>query len=314
MAARLQLCLAMGHPLRMYEPNVVYEVTSNAFQGRHLLRPSAEANELIAGVIGRGQELYPNVRLYGVFVLSTHVTWMMASPTPDDIPAFLGFVNGNTSREVGRIHDWPGKLWERRPRPIPILDEASLVGRFEYLLAQGTKEGLVASPRHWPGVSCVDALRGKRPLRGTWFEHDLATKARRRGEQPGPYDFATAYTVRFDKLPCWAGLSDAAYAECIEGLIRSIERKAAVERNGRPVLGRKAILAVHPHRRPSDRERSPAPLCHASTRRNRAAYRARYRSFVAEFCRAAALMRAGVAAVFPPWSFPPPPPFVNSSA
>lgn len=315
MAASLQRVRRVGHPLRLYEPNVVYEVTSNVIQGRHLLRPSKQANELIAGVIGRAQELYPNVCLYGVSVLSTHVTWMLSSPTPADIPAFLGFVNGNTSREIGRLHDWPGTMWERRPRPIPIVDEASMVGRLEYLLAQGTKEGLVASPRDWPGVSCADALRRKRALRGTWFDRDLAYKARRRGERPGPYDFAKAYSVRFEKLPCWETCSDEEYAKRIDGLIRSIEHKAGIAREGRPVLGIKKVLAVDPHARSGDRERTPAPLCHAATRRARDEYRARYRAFVDAFCRAAERMRGGLEAVaFPLWCFPPPPPFVASSA
>lgn len=299
----------------MYEPNVVYEVTARVIQGRYLLRPSDEVNEIIAGVIGRAQALYPSVRLYGIFVLSTHITSMQSSPTPADLPAFIGFVNGNLSRELGRLHDWPGPMWDRRHRPIAITDEAAMLARLEYLLAQGTKEGLVASPRHWPGVSCVDALRGKRALRGTWFDRDQAYKARRRGADPGPHDYATAYTVRFHKIPCWEHLSDDDYATRIEDLIRAIEIKAKAARGGRPVLGAKAILAADPHYRPDELERSPAPLCHASTREARLAYRARYRAFVASFRRAAEALARGVADVlFPPWSFPPPRPFVTSTA
>jgi hypothetical protein len=40
------------------------------------------------------------------------------------------------------------------------------VWRLRYLLEQGCKEGLVRSPRQWPGATGIEALLSGRPLDG----------------------------------------------------------------------------------------------------------------------------------------------------
>ena len=91
----------MGQPLRMYEPDRVYEITARTIQGRFLLRPGDEENDIIAGIIGRGLAMYPEIQLYGVVVLSNHITWLLSSSEPETIPLFTGYVNGNLSRKLG---------------------------------------------------------------------------------------------------------------------------------------------------------------------------------------------------------------------
>lgn len=305
----------MGHPLRMYEPNVVYEVTIRTIQSRYLLRPSEKCNEIIIGVIGRACELYPSVRIHGVQVLSTHFTWLVSAADPEQIARFFGFVNGEVSFRVGRLHDWPGKMWGRRIRPLAVLGEAAQIARLEHLLAQGTKENLVESPRQWPGVNSARALLDGKPLRGTWFHMDAYTNARERGEKVTPYDFSIDYEVHLDKLPCWEHLSDAEHRKCIEGLVRRIERSATAARQGRRVVGVRRILATDPHFRPDNEDESPAPPCHASSPREKEVYMSKYETFVAIFRRAAMRLRAGALdTLFPPYSFPPGRPFVQSTA
>jgi hypothetical protein len=304
----------MGQPLRMYEPNRVYEITVRTIQGRRLLRPSPDVNDLIAGIIGRAQRLYPAIELYGVVVLSNHCTWLLSSSIPEQIPAFMGYINGNISREIGRIHDWPGKLWERPQRPIPILDDESLIARFEYLLAQGCKEELVASPLQWPGVTCVFALLGKRELRGTWYDRDLATKAHRRGLAVSQDAFATRYSVRFEKLPCWEHLSDEQYTARVEGVVKKIIREGHKRRGhtGKHVMGADAVCRVHPHHRPDSLTKSPAPPCHTTSDETKRLFRKRYRAFVEAFKAAAYELAQGLWPVqFPLYCFPPSLPFVT---
>jgi hypothetical protein len=43
----------MGWPLRMFQEEGYSFVTSRCFQGRLLLRPSAEVNEVVGGVLAR---------------------------------------------------------------------------------------------------------------------------------------------------------------------------------------------------------------------------------------------------------------------
>lgn len=302
----------------MYEPDVVYEITSRTIQSRFLLRPSVDVNEIIAGIIGEAQAGFGKALLiHGVVVLSNHITWLISSPFPSLIPKFIGYVHGNISREIGVLHDWPGKLWKRPARPIPCVDEASQFKRFRYLLAHGAKEGLVESPREWPGVSCVRTLLGEGELRGTWFDRDSYTHACRRRkprDRPSPYDFSRSHVVTFDPLPCLAHLTPAQYRNYIADLIADIEEQTRLEfpRDSRPVLGVGAILRTDPHHRPGKTKKSPAPLCHAATGKAFLAYREKYRMFVEAFRAGSEWLRqqaAGALApildMFPPYCFPP---------
>ncbi|HYO69127.1 MAG TPA: hypothetical protein VEU33_23915, partial [Archangium sp.] len=55
----------MGWPLRMLQEEGLYFVTSRCFQGRLLLRPSEEVNEVVGGVLARAvQQSGGTVRLH----------------------------------------------------------------------------------------------------------------------------------------------------------------------------------------------------------------------------------------------------------
>ncbi len=63
----------MGWPLRMFREEGYYFVTSRCFQGRLLLRPSAEVNEVVGGVLARAvQQSAGTVRLYVFTFTSNH--------------------------------------------------------------------------------------------------------------------------------------------------------------------------------------------------------------------------------------------------
>ena len=76
-----------------------------------------------------------------------------------------------------------------------------------YILANGCKEGLVASPRDWPGVHMVRAILDGEALTGTWFDRTKEYAARLRGETFTRYQYATQETVTLSLLPCWRRLS-----------------------------------------------------------------------------------------------------------
>ena len=296
--------LAMGHPLRMFEPDAVYEVTTRTIQARFLLRPSKEFNEAVIGVIGWGQELCPNIRLYAVDVQSNHMTWLLSAQKPDEISRFLGLVHGRISQEVGWRHDWTGKTWGRRYRAIRVVDNEALKARLVYLLSQGTKDGLVASPYDLPGVNSVRALAEGVPLEGLWFERDQMRRTRSHSK----HECARKVTVRFSKLPCWAHLDDSAYQARIQKIIGRCEQDAREQqtRSRRRPLGAKAMRRIHPHHRPTHFAKSPAPICHASRHSRREAYRKRYRAFCDAFRNAAELLKLGIRdALFPLYAFPP---------
>jgi hypothetical protein len=74
-------------------------------------------------------------------------------------------------RPGGSKGGWSDKVFARRYQAILVSEEeGAQVGRLEYLLSQGCKEGLVARPQDWPGVHAIEALLTGLPVEGTWYD------------------------------------------------------------------------------------------------------------------------------------------------
>jgi hypothetical protein len=280
----------MGHPLRWFIPNVVYEITITTHQERYLLRPSAQSRDLINGVLGRAQQLY-DVRIHGYNYLSNHGHDLVSAEDGEQLALFLGHVNGNIARKVGPLHGWKGTFWGRRSRELPIIDELSQIERLRYVMAQGTKEGLVASPHDWPGASSLPGLLGDMTVRGRWVDRDGLRAARRSRPETPERDFTSYPTVRLSPMPCWEHLDRDALREKHLEIVAEIEHDAAVSRRGRRVLGVAAVLKTNPQDRPKKPAHGPAPLCHTVSSVLRDRFRAAYRAFVAAFREAAEMMK-----------------------
>jgi hypothetical protein len=294
--------LRMPHPLRWFVPRTVYEFTTRTLQERFLLRPSAHVREIVLGVIARGLLLYPAVQMHAFAFLSNHWHAMLSSADGAQLAHFMGYANSNVAKELGRIHGWAARLWARRARPIPILDEESMVARLRYILAQGVKEGLVERPEEWPGATSTPWLLGEE-LVGVWIDRDLETRARRRSRNLDPSCYTTRYEVRMAPIPCWAHLTRDQIASRTRALIDEVVAEGRAR--GIPVLGVDRVLSQDPHGMPQESNHSPAPLCHAACQTLRLAFRTAYRAFVGAFRAAADSLKAGHSRVeFPPGSFP----------
>ena len=299
------------------EGGALVEVTCRTLQGRYLLRPSPELDEIIVGVLARAQRRSP-VRICAFSFLSNHYHLLLEVDDAQQLAEFMRYFNGNLAREVGRLVDWDGKIWSRRYTAILVSDEErAQVERLRYILAQGVKEGLVAKVLDWPGVTCARALLSGEALHGRWFDRTAEGIARRRGEKVEASEYASEETFELSALPCWGHLDSEAYQSAAAELIEEIENRAALERKteGRKPLGRRAILRMHPHSRPEKTEKRWAPAFHAATRAAREAMRAAYQWFLVEYRKASARLRAGDRSVrFPEGCYPPGLPFVEFAA
>ena len=174
----------MARRLRMIDnESGVVEITSRVQHGRFLLRPSPQSNDLIVGVLGRAQAKY-DVALYSFIFMSNHFHLLMKADSVRQMSRFVGFVKGNLAKELGRLHDWRENLWGRRYHSASVgASEEAQVARFSYILANGCKEGLVASPLDWPGVSSARALySGENTLQGTCYDRTAQYRAQKPGE------------------------------------------------------------------------------------------------------------------------------------
>ena len=174
---RFRVCSFVSRPLRFLPAGSLVEVTMGTLHGRLLLRPSPRANDLIVGVVGRAQQKY-GMRIHSLVFLSNHAHLLLSPESPQQLAAFMGYVDGNIAREIGRLHGWREKFWGRRYRSIVVShEEEAQVARLAYLLGNGVKEGLVERPHHWPGVHCARALCAGTELYGTWFDRTAQYEA-----------------------------------------------------------------------------------------------------------------------------------------
>jgi REP element-mobilizing transposase RayT len=303
----------MPRPLRFIPQHSLVEITTRTLQGRLLLKPSPELNDLILGVIGKAQDTYKMV-IHDFVVVSNHAH-LLASPTcAQHLARFMQFLNANIAKEVSRLYNWPERVWSRRYRAIPVVDDEAAHARMRYLLSHGAKEGLVAAAGSWPGPNCIGALVHGNLLRGTWFDRSAEYRARAAGKGVRPGEFATTYDIKLTPLPCLLGLTEDQRQTHYRHVIREIDvaAEAANREKGRTPMGVQAILDQDPHHRPEAPDRSPAPLVHAHDNDRRATYLSAYRVFVANFRAGVDSLNARarqITELFPDWAFPPALPF-----
>jgi len=303
----------MPRPLRHLAPGMVVEITIRTIGGRHLLRPSDDINEIILGILARAQQLC-GIRIHAFVFMSNHYHLLVTIPNAHALARFECYLNGNLAKEAGRLHGWKDKFWSRRYRAIPILDDVAMVNRFEYLLSHGCKEGLVARPQDWPGVSSIRSILAGEPSRGFWFNRSAEWFARNRDPRPDRYEFATQYEVELSPIPCWEHLSRDEYRSRVRDLIDRIEEKTCTTNREAGIVppGPAFVLAQDPHSHPDRPSRSPAPLCHTSLRALRREFISAYYAFKSAYIEASALFRSGNPDTnFPADCFPPPLPFTG---
>src|SRR5690349_24991302 len=253
----------MSRKLR-YAPEGIrlVHVTCRTIQGRYLFTPSQRFNDIVLGAFGRAQQKHP-IRICDIVVMSTHVHLLVDLDSVERLADFMEYAGSKLAREVNRLTDWSGPVFERRYSMIPVSNEvAAQVEVLKYVIGHGVKEGLIERVDQWPGIHSAKARLLGKPLTGHWFSRKDEYAARRRGEDFGPLEYSTEETVVLSPIPCWEHLPAEEYRDRVRGLVEEVEEEAAAdrERSGIPVLGPGAILAQDPQHRPRKLSKSPAPF------------------------------------------------------
>ena len=306
----------MARHLRMLDSESgIVEITSRVQHGRFLISPSRESNDLILGVLGRAQATY-DVSLFAFIFMGNHLHILMKANSVRQMSRFVGFLKGNVAKELGRLHDWREHFWGRRYHSASVGDsEQAQISRFMYILANGCKEGLVASPLDWSGVSSAQVLsRGGTTMQGTWYDRTAQYRARQHGEHKL---FPSTETVHLSPLPFLEGRSPDEQRAFMIDAVRQIEQETANNhrKRGTQPIGTRAVRRQNPHNKPKEFEPSPAPIIHAATREEFWTMRYAREIKVAAYRAAAERLKKGETGVgFPAGCFPPPLPYVESRA
>ena len=273
----------MAHRIRWYLPSMMVEVTIKTLEGRFWLRPDPQCRAIVLGVFGKALRHYPSVCLYGLETPSNHVHYLVSTSAPEELPLFLDFVHANIARQINWLRQRTGVFWSRRGMVIAVVDDDAQIARLRYLLAQGPKAGLVASPKDWEGASATPALLGDMTLPATYTSLDVRRRNAKLARPRPEAALGESVPIKFAPLPVWKKRSTRALRTAHEQLVAGIEREYA-DTNHR---GAKWVRSQSPDDLPTDVERSAAPLCHASTTVTAASYRNAYREFRDRYRRAA---------------------------
>lgn len=173
----------MPRDIRFIPPHSLQHVVDTTYQGRYLLTPSDQVNELVAGALGRAQEKY-GMKICAVVVVSNHLHLLLRPENGAQLAAFMGFFKTNVAKEVGkRLRGWHGKFFEARYRSTTVTSEPiAQAAVLRYVLSHGPKEGLVDRVREWPGIHSAGHLISGRPIPGCWYDR---CREHRRGESAG---------------------------------------------------------------------------------------------------------------------------------
>ena len=263
---------------------------------------------MIQGVLGRAARRYKMKVCYFI-VMSNHMHLLLIPRNARQLARFMNFVDSNVAKEAGRAHGWREKFWGRRYKPVPFTDEEDAqVAGLRYLLAHGCKEGLVRKPSEWPGASGLGSLLTGKSVVGHWFDRTAEYYARRSGERPGKWDFATEETLDLSPIPCWAHLQPEEVRALVLALVQEIEQKTRdrLKAEGRSPMGARRILKQAPLDQPVHTKKSPAPIVHAATLGAWIRYKEAWLDFQASYRGAADRFKRGdLSVVFPEGSFPP---------
>lgn len=304
----------MSRDLRFVPPNSLVEVTCRTLHGRFLLKPHRDLNPIIVGVLAKAQKRY-GMTICAFIYLSNHCHLLLQPEDAWQLARFMNYVNSNIAKEAGRLYNWREKFWGRRYRAIVASDEPEVeLKRLRYLYSQGCKEGLVDSPKSWPGATSAKAKNSA--LYGLWFNRSAEYKARRRGEDVPKMRFADNVELKLSPIPSWQDLPEHEASSRLRALFREIEtetREAATDSGSRP-MGAKAVLGQDPHNKPRRCRRSPAPRFHAHRGYVRRRLEEAYLRFFCAYRDAAQRTMEGKKARFPFGAFLPSSRFVPHPA
>ena len=274
------------------KPWAMQFVTTRCLQGFNFLRPSPKVNQITAGVLAYSLQLHSEtIKLHHYVFLSNHLHFILSSSDAKALAQFMCHFKSNLARELGRIHDWHGPLWQSRYAKDEILDEASLIQAYKYIFSNSVKEGLVDHPRDWPGLHGYHQLCRGRTVEGGWVNRERLYHAKqtKKGQDLTEEDFTIKLNIHLSRPDLWLDWSDELYRERCEAWVDEVTQEASSERVT-PVMGISRICR-EPVLEARIVKRCPRPLCRAKCMELLKAYKRAYYEFKAMFQEASALLR-----------------------
>lgn len=269
-------------------------VVSRCLQGFAFLKPTKEIRAITKGVLGYALSKYKEViQLHHYAFLSNHFHLILSAETSRDLAHFMCFLKGNLARELARIHDWHGTLWQKRYSSEEILDDAGLRDLFKYLTQNSVKEGLVDHPKDWKGLHGYHQLVMKKHISGPWVNRTRYYWAKQRRQEVTLDDFTTEYEIKLTPPPLWSDLTKSEYQERCRKLSTEAIQEALKERKIDRAMGMEKVLRENTYK-PRFTKRGSRPLCRTKCIKTLKAYQKLYFEFKVRFQEVSAHLRQAI--------------------
>ncbi|HIE69526.1 MAG TPA: hypothetical protein EYP98_04830, partial [Planctomycetes bacterium] len=114
--------------------------------------------------------------------MSNHYHMLATADDAKQLAQFTGHINGNVARELNRLNDSSGRVWQRRFRAVPVDgNERAQLERLKYLISHGVKERIVKRVRDWTGASSVPWMLDGAEVAGNWHHRTAQYNDQQRG-------------------------------------------------------------------------------------------------------------------------------------
>ena len=222
-------------------PGTTYLVTRRCSERRFFLRPSSVINQVFAYCLAYAAE-QTGVILHAFTVLSNHYHAVVTDPY-GRIPEFEAHLNKLVGKCVNaHLGRWESLWSPEKFSAVPLEDPEDVMDKLLYCLANPVEAALVESSRQWPGLTS-----------GT-DDYKKAQKLVRRPEVFFRSDGDMPKSIRPDVAvpPQFSDLTPAQFSTKLAKALRAREQEILARHaaEGRPILGREAVLAQDPFDRP----------------------------------------------------------------
>lgn len=287
----------MGYHLRYQsEPWATHHIVSRCVRGYSFLKPTSDVVAIISGVLGRSLHVYSHcIELHHYAFLSNHFHLLVTSENIDALSEFMKYLKSNISRELARVHQWNGPMWQSRFSSEEILDEEGLAEIFKYITENSVKEGLVNHPAEWRGLHGYHQLVSQKTVSGPWINRTEMNKAKRKSLTRAKAtldNFTTMYTVNLTPPPLWREMDAELYHQRCDQLSQDAIKSAQIKQKSEP-MGMARVLAER-----VDKvrlvKRGQRPLCRTKCIERLKAYKSDYFGFKARFQEVYRALRDGL--------------------
>lgn len=141
---------------RQILPGATYLLSRRCSERRKLLHPGEELNQIVLFVLAVAAERY-GIAVHAYCVLSNHLHIVLSDPR-GQLPAFAQYFCALVARSCNALHGHWESFWAPGSySAVRLLDEATIVDKIAYTLANPVSAGLVRHASLWPGLcsSCM---------------------------------------------------------------------------------------------------------------------------------------------------------------